>query len=190
METPAGRNQRGGTIIQDQCGTPEFCRRQAGTRINGGIAPSASEVDPAEGGFSRAPGWVTFRSQFRCLNREPGTHANGNNLDGALQIRVTVDALMFAMKWRRGNGGVPGHRQLITLARITNIGGADQMTAWQIFFRAALQAQKFALPIGSVQYARRVIAHAVCEKHTERRKSARVLGNQYHPNAQLPRDFA
>ena len=70
-ETPAGRDQSGGTIIQDQRGTSLLRWGQVGPAINGGFAPGARAMNSAESRFFRSPNRGALRDQLGFLDRGP-----------------------------------------------------------------------------------------------------------------------
>src|SRR5208337_2828632 len=118
-------------------------------------------MNPAKRGFAGRARSRTLRKERRLLSSQTGAHADGYDLDSAVRIRIAVHALVFFVERRGGIASVPRYRQLVALARIANIGGADKFGAACIFSRDPLQALEFTLEIGTVQDTRGMIADMI-----------------------------
>src|SRR5450432_3840360 len=83
--------------------------------------------------------------ELRFFYGAPGPDADGDDLDGALGVRITVNFLVLAMKRLGWILRVPGNGQLITLPGVADVGGANQVRFRKLLARRAFQPLELAL---------------------------------------------
>ena len=101
MEAPAGRDQRRGTVVEDQRGAlPGLrCGRGCGAGEHQGIVPGSGGPDAAGGGRGDLTRLGSI-SKPRFRNPGAGANANRYDLNGLIGTRVPVDGGMLAMEAR------------------------------------------------------------------------------------------
>src|SRR5437588_6575218 len=87
--------------------------------------PSTRAVDLAQRRLPHCRGRRTRGAacyELGLFHRALGSHAHGDDFDGMLRVLISIDALVLLVEWLGGICRMPGHGQLVTLARIANVG--------------------------------------------------------------------
>src|SRR5581483_828521 len=160
-DRPAWRNERGRAVIENQGRTS---RRLRSSPRDGDAAPLAADPHkPRRGCCSESAVW--FPAEVRPRGFECRAYAQRNDLRCSRAIRVSVYALVLAMKIGPG-----GNRQLIALSGVANVFEALDAAAFHVFSRRALKRSESFLDVMRAESAGRIIARAVGEQHAKRRK--------------------
>ena len=108
---------------------------------------------------------------------EPGAYADGHNLDGCDRDSNHRRRAGARDGTARPDRLVPGHRKLVALAGVADVGGPDDFRARQILAGAALQpANSRSMSGGSERRQRN--RDVFRQQHPQRRKRARIPGTR------------